>query len=77
MQIINRFSNNQTLLRTFYLLMRNFIANFVRILGIIKDFARNRVNKLWDVPLLKSIICGVKSCNPTPLYKFHYSAFVY
>lgn len=56
MQIINRFSNNQTLLRTFYLLMRNFIENFVRILGISKDFAKNRVNKLRNAPLLKSII---------------------
>lgn len=34
------------LLRTIALLMRNFIANLVRILGICKDFAGNRVNKL-------------------------------
>ena len=33
------------LLRTIALLMRNFIANLVRILGICKDFAGNRVNE--------------------------------
>ena len=38
------------LLRTIVLLMRNFIANFVRILGICKDFAGNRVNELGNVP---------------------------
>ena len=42
------------LLRTIALLMRNFIANFVRILGICKYFAGNRVNKLGNVPR-----CGV------------------
>ena len=42
------------LLRTITLLMRNFIANFVRILGICKDFAGNRVNELGNVPR-----CGV------------------
>lgn len=31
-------------LTTITLLMCNFIANFVRILGICKDFAENRVN---------------------------------
>lgn len=31
------------LLRTITLLMRNFIADFVKILGICKDFAVNRV----------------------------------
>lgn len=36
--------------RTIVLLMRNFIANFVRILGICKDFAGNRVNELGNVP---------------------------
>ncbi len=41
-------------LNTIYLLMRNFIANFVRILGICKDFAGNRVNELGNVPR-----CGV------------------
>ena len=30
--------------------MRNFIASFVRILGICKDFSGNRVNKLGNVP---------------------------
>lgn len=30
--------------------MRNFIANFVRILGICKDFAGNRVNALGNIP---------------------------
>ena len=42
------------LLRTIALLMRNFIANFVRILGICKDLAGNRVNELGNVPR-----CGV------------------
>ena len=42
------------LLRTIVLLMRNFIANLVRILGICKDFAGNRVNELGNVPR-----CGV------------------
>lgn len=42
------------LLRTIALLMRNFIANFVRILRICKDFAGNRVNELGNVPR-----CGV------------------
>lgn len=42
------------LLRTNALLMRNFIADFVRILGIFKDFAGNRVNELGNVPR-----CGV------------------
>ena len=36
------------------LLMRNFIGNFVRILGICKDFAGNRVNELGNIPR-----CGV------------------
>ena len=30
--------------------MRNFIANFVRILGICKEFAGNRVNEHGNVP---------------------------
>lgn len=34
--------------------MRNFIAKFVRILGICKDFAGNRVNALGNIPR-----CGV------------------
>lgn len=42
------------LLRTIALLMRNFMANLVRILGICKDFAGNRVNELGNVPR-----CGV------------------
>ncbi len=42
------------LLRTIALLMRNFIANFVRILGICNDFAGDRVNELGNVPR-----CGV------------------
>ncbi len=41
-------------LNAIYLLMRNFIANFVRILGICKDLAQNRVNELGNVPR-----CGV------------------
>ena len=47
------------LLRTIALLMRNFIANFVRILGICKDFAGNRVNELGDVQETCSFICCV------------------
>ena len=39
-----------TPLTTNRLLMRNFIANFVRILGICKDFAGNRINELGNVP---------------------------
>ena len=35
-----------TPITTICLLMRNFITNFVRILGICKDFAGNRVNEL-------------------------------
>ena len=42
------------LLRTITLLMRNFIANEVRILRICKDFARNRVNEFGNIPR-----CGV------------------
>lgn len=42
------------LLRTITLLMRNFIANFVRILRICKDFAGNRVNEFGNIPR-----CGV------------------
>jgi len=42
------------LLTTITLPMRNFIVNFVRILGICKDFAGNRVNELGNVPR-----CGV------------------
>ena len=42
------------LLSTIALLMRNFIANFVRILEICKDFAGNRVNEHGNVPR-----CGV------------------
>lgn len=38
-----------TPLTTISLLMRNFIANFVRILGICKDFAGNRVNEHGNV----------------------------
>ena len=53
MQIISKLSVTK-LLRTITLLMRNFIANFVRILGICKDFAGNRVNELGNVPR-----CGV------------------
>lgn len=39
-----------TPLTTVFLHMRNFIANFVRILGNCKDFAGNRVNELGNVP---------------------------
>ena len=42
------------LLITIALLMCNFIINFIRILGICKDFAGNRVNELGNVPR-----CGV------------------
>lgn len=39
-----------TPLTTITLLMRNFMANFVRILGICKTFAGNRVNQLGNIP---------------------------
>lgn len=39
---------------TITLLMHNFITNFVRFLGICKNFAGNRVNELGNVPH-----CGV------------------
>ena len=52
-QIINKLVVTK-LLSTIALLMRNFITNFVRILGICKDFAKNRVNELGNVPR-----CGV------------------
>lgn len=42
------------LLGTITLHMRNFIANFVRILGICKDFTGNSVNELGNV-----LRCGV------------------
>ncbi len=56
LHILLIFSNLMVLkpLNTIYLLMRNFIANFVRILGICKDFAGNRVNELGNAPR-----CGV------------------
>lgn len=53
LQIISKLVATK-LLRTIALHMRNFIANFVRILGICKDFAGNRVNELGNVPR-----CGV------------------
>ena len=53
LQIISKLVTTK-LLRTITLPMRNFIANFVRILGICKDLARNRVNELGNVPR-----CGV------------------
>ena len=34
--------------------MRNFIVNFIRILGSCKEFAGNRVNELGNIPR-----CGV------------------
>ena len=42
------------LLCTIALLMRDFITNFIRILGICNDFTGNRVNELGNVPR-----CGV------------------
>ncbi len=36
---------------TIYLLMRNFITNFARILEICKDFAGNRINSLSEMCL--------------------------
>ncbi len=38
------------LLSAIKLLMRNFIANFVKILWFCKDFVGNRVNELGYVP---------------------------
>ena len=49
MQIISKLVVTK-LQRTITLPMRNFIANFVRILGICKDFAGNRVNALGNIP---------------------------
>lgn len=48
-QIISKLAVT-TLLTTITLLMRDFIINFVRILGICKDFAGNRVNELGNAP---------------------------
>ena len=53
MQIISKLVVTK-LLSTITLLMRNFMANFVRTLQIGKDFAKNRVNELENVPR-----CGV------------------
>lgn len=53
MQIISKLVATK-LLNTITLTMRNFIANFVRILGICKDFAKNRVNELGNITR-----CGV------------------
>ncbi len=44
------------LLAAIVLLMRNFLAYFLRILGICKDFAANRVNEYGNIPQ-----CGVVS----------------
>ena len=44
MQIISKLVTAKQL-STIALLMRNFITNFVRILEIRKDFAKNRVNE--------------------------------
>lgn len=49
MQIISKLVI-ATPLTTITLLMRNFMANFVRILGICKTFAGSRVNKLGNIP---------------------------
>ena len=53
LQIVNTLATTK-LLSTIALHMRNFIANFVRILGICKEFAGNRVNEHGNVPR-----CGV------------------
>ena len=50
-----------TPITTICLLMRNFIVNFVRILGICKDFAGNRVNELGNIPRVES----TSKCNIT------------
>lgn len=42
---------------TFNLVTRNLIANFVKILGIFKDFAENLVKLIWaiiNLTLIKS-----------------------
>lgn len=52
-QIISKLMATKPL-RTITLLMRNFIANFVSILRICKDFAGNRVNEFGNIPR-----CGV------------------
>ena len=53
MQIISKLVTAKQL-STIALLMRNFITNFVRILEICKDFAKNRVNERGNIPR-----CGV------------------
>ena len=52
-QIVSTLATTKQL-STIALHMRNFIANFVRILGICKEFAGNRVNEHGNVPR-----CGV------------------
>ena len=49
LQIISKLVVSK-LLSTIALHMRNFMANFVRILGICKEFAGNRVNEHGNVP---------------------------
>lgn len=58
MQIISKLVVTK-LLSTITLLMRNFMANFVIILQICKDFAKNHVNELKNVPR-----CGVVPSSP-------------
>ena len=52
---------------------RNFIANFVRILGICKEFAGNRVNELGNIPrsgvVQKFTYLEVMALSITPLNK--------
>lgn len=53
LQIINKLVA-ATPLTAISLLMRNFMAKVIRIIGICKDFTANRVNELGNVPR-----CGV------------------
>ena len=60
LQIVNTLATTK-LLSTIALHMRNFIANFVRILGICKEFAGNRVNEHGNVP--RDVVLFLNSTN--------------
>lgn len=56
--ILQRFSKlvvTKLLINYYSAYASNFIANFVRILGICKDFAGNRVNELGNVPRCEAV----------------------
>lgn len=51
--------------------MRNFFVNFVRILGIYKKFARNRVNESGDIAAMIFVQC-VNFINHRPIGQIKY-----